>query len=131
MSDVRSFRDLQVWQKGMKLTAMIYQLSQLMPRDERFRLTDQMLRSAASVPANIAEGHLRGTRRDYARFVTIARGSLGELETYLILATDVGILAAENTTEPLALAAELGRMLNGLRRRLEEPQQSRTTYPET
>ena len=120
MSEVKSYRDLLVWQKGMALAAMTYKLTKAMPRDERYRLIDQMLRSAASVPANIAEGHLRGSRKDYARFVMIARGSLGELETHLILASEVGVLPAEATTEPLALAAELGRMLNGLRRRLDE-----------
>jgi four helix bundle protein len=76
MNEVKSYRDLIVWQKGMKLAAMTYRLAKLMPRQEEYRLTSQMLRAAASVPANIAEGHMRGSRKDYARFVGISRGSL-------------------------------------------------------
>ncbi len=81
MSSVKSFRDLVVWQKSMRLAAEAYRLGALMPKVEQFRLTNQLLRAAASIPANIAEGHARGTRKDYAHFVTIARGSLAETET--------------------------------------------------
>ena len=121
MTGVQSFHDLVVWQKSMKLAAIIYRLAKLMPRQEEYRLTSQMLRAAASVPANIAEGHMRNSRKDYARFISISRGSLAELETFLRLAIDVELLKPEATFEALGMADEVGRMLNSLRLRLEGP----------
>ena len=94
MESIKSYRDLIVWQKGLKLAAMTYRLAKLMPRQEEYRLASQMLRAAASVPANVAEGHMRGSRKDYARFVTISRGSLAELETFLLLAIEVELAPA-------------------------------------
>ncbi len=84
-------------------------------------MTSQMQRAVASVPANIAEGYQRGTRRDYARFISIARGSLAETETFLHLAVRVGHLAKESVEPGLALADELSRMLTTLKRRLDAP----------
>src|SRR5262245_35763305 len=78
MSRVESHRDLIVWQKGRELAVEAYRLAKLMPKAEEYRLTNQVLRAAASVPANIAEGHVRGTRNDYAQFVSIARESLAD-----------------------------------------------------
>ena len=118
---IKLFRDLIVWQKSMKLAAKIYSLTRKMPKQEEYRLTSQMLRAAASVPANIAEGHMRGSRRDYARFIHIARGSLAELETFVILASDeedVRLLARKDTEQVLGLLDEVGRMLNSLSHRL-------------
>lgn len=121
MSEVQSYRDLIVWQKGMSLAEEAYKLAKLMPRTEEYRLTNQLLRAAASVPANIAEGNSRGTRRDYANFVSIARGSVAEVETFLQLAVRCDLLKLEDAEFALTLADELGRMLNALRRRLAEP----------
>jgi four helix bundle protein len=89
-----------------------------MPKKEEFRLTGQMVRAAASVPANIAEGHMRSTRKDYANFVNIARGSLAELETFLVLAERVQLLTAAQTGPALRVADEVGRKLTVLRQRL-------------
>jgi four helix bundle protein len=118
MSGVQSYRDLVVWQKGMSLAEEAYKLARLMPRTEEYRLTSQLLRAAASVPANIAEGNARGTRRDYANFVSIARGSVAEVETFLQLAVRCDLLKPEQAECALSLADELGRMLNVLRQRL-------------
>jgi four helix bundle protein len=82
---VKSYRELEVWVSGMDLATDCYRLAKLMPRSEEFRITSPLLRAAASVPANIAEGWMRATRRDYARFVSIARGSVAEVETFLLL----------------------------------------------
>ncbi len=131
MSSVKSYRDLIVWQKGMKLAAMTYRLAKLMPRQEEYRLTNQMLRAAASIPANIAEGHMRGSRKDYARFISIARGSLAELETFQTLAVDVELLKADQVHEALALADEVDRMLNALRLRLDETRSNGFSEDET
>ena len=120
MAEINSHRDLMVWKRGMELAAETYRLAKLMPRSEEWRLVNQMLRAAASVPANIAEGHGRGTRKDYANFVAIARGSLAETETYLLLAIDVGLLDGEQTQKALSLCLESSKMLNALLNRLRE-----------
>lgn len=119
--ETRSYKDLKVWSKGMELTKLVYGLAKLMPKEEQFRMTSQMLRAAASVPANIAEGYQRGTRKDYAHFISIARGSLAETETFLLLASDIGLLSLGETKAALALADELSRMLNVLRQKLSRP----------
>jgi four helix bundle protein len=115
-----SFRDLTVWQKAMDLSVEVYRLSASFPADERFRLTAQVTRAAVSVPANIAEGNARGTRKDYAHFVAIARGSLAETETFLLLAIRLRFLDEARAARAFALASEVGRMLNALRSRLTE-----------
>lgn len=105
----------------MRLAAESYRLAKLLPKAEEYRLTSQMLRAAASVPANIAEGHSRGTRKDYAHFISIARGSLAETETILLLLVDVQLLRDEQVQPALELCAETGRMLNALLARLRGP----------
>lgn len=115
---VRSYRDLTVWQKGMALAASVYRLTRQLPQREEYRISGQMIRAATSVPANIAEGHGRGTRRDYAHFVSIAKGSLAELETFLILVADLDLAPSAMTSPVLAQAEEVGRMLTALRARL-------------
>ena len=125
---IRSHRDLIVWQKSMALAVEIYRLTKTFPADERFRMTDQLLRAASSIPANIAEGHARGTRKDYARFVAIARGSLAEAETFLELARDVGLANPENCRRSVELSVEIGRMLNALLTKLRSQP---TLKPET
>jgi four helix bundle protein len=118
---IQSYRDLLVWQKAMRLAAEAYRVAKLLPKAEEYRLTSQLLRAAASVPANIAEGHARGTRKDYAHFVSMARGSLAETETILLLLVDVGLLGEESVQPALALCTETGKMLNGLLARLRAP----------
>ena len=80
-----------------------------------------MTRAAVFVAANIAEGHERGTRKDYANFISIARGSLAETETYLILAERLGFVRADQLSNVANLGAEVGRMLSALRGRLSRP----------
>jgi four helix bundle protein len=118
MAKIESHRDLKVWQKGMDLAEEIYRVAKLLPKVEEYRLTSQLLRAVASIPANIAEGHARGTRKDYANFVNIARGSLAETETFLLLAVRAQLLTQEQTAPALALTVELGKMLTALRQRL-------------
>jgi four helix bundle protein len=111
---VRSYRDLEVWRSGMDFAAECYRLGKLMPRAEEFRITAQLLRAAASVPANVAEGWMRATRKDYARFVSIARGSLAEAETFLLLSVRTGLLQEQDTQSAMSIADTLGRQLNVL-----------------
>ena len=114
------YTDLQVWHRAMDL-ALVYGLVGQMPKSEQFGMTSQMTRAVASVPANIAEGYQRGTRKDYARFIGIARGSLAETQTFLLLAERVGHLSQENISPSLSAADELSRMLTQLKRRLDDP----------
>lgn len=117
LPDVRSYRDLQVWQKAMDIATLTYALSRSFPKEEQFGLTSQMRRAAGPVAANIAEGHGRATRPAFVSFLRIAQGSLKELETHL-LAARVGVTSEQDIEPLLRLADELGRMLRGLIRSL-------------
>ena len=118
MPGIESHRDLRVWQKGMDLVETVYGLTRTFPPEERFGLVSQAARAVVSVPTNIAEGHARGTRRDYAHFVSIARGSLMELETLIMISARLRYITPEHATETLATVTELGRMLTALRKKL-------------
>jgi four helix bundle protein len=113
-----SHRELVVWQKSMDLVVQVYRLTERFPRSELYRLTSQVTRAAASVPANIAEGNGRASRRDYAHFLSIAKGSLNETETFLLLAMRLGYLRDHETAGTLGLITEIGKMLTVLRGRL-------------
>ena len=126
---MKGYVDLKVWAKGMDLAAMVYALGPSMPKTEQFGMTSQMQRAAASIPANIAEGYQRGTRKDYARFISTARGSLAETETFLLLAHRVGHLTREQIEPCVALADELSRMLTSLKQRLDAPSTSADSHP--
>src|SRR5437867_1308629 len=89
---IESYRDLIVWQKAMDLAVLVYGFTEGFPAAEVHRLSSQITRAAAPVPANIAEGRGRGTSRDYANFLAIARGSLMETDTFLRLAIRLGFL---------------------------------------
>lgn len=118
MMKIESHRDLLVWQKAMDLTVQIYRLAARFPATETYRLVGQITRAAASVPANIAEGHARSTRRDYANFLAIAKGSLMETETFLMLALRLAYLSEGQADSTLTLITEISKMLTSLRHRL-------------
>jgi four helix bundle protein len=113
-----SYRELAVWQKAMDLAGEVYRLTASFPADERFRLIDQLTRAAVSVPANVAEGSGRGTPRDNAGFISIAKGSANEVETYLLLSIRLGYVDKADASPALHLVDEVSRMLTMLRRRL-------------
>jgi four helix bundle protein len=121
MSWIQSHHDLDVWRKAMDLAVMVYEITRQFPHSERYGLTSQLQCSAASVPANIAEGKARGTRKDYAQFVSIARGSLMETETYVQLATRLGYVNPAAANPALRLMHEINLMLQSLRRGLIDP----------
>ena len=102
----------------MELTTSVYRLSEGLPPAERFGLAAQMRRSAVSIPANIAEGHERHSRGDYRHHVSIASGSLAELETHLELTVRLGYWGEDAVKAPRLLTVEVGRMLSSLLRRL-------------
>ena len=126
MSEIRSYRDLTVWRKSMGLAAEVYKLTRMMPKQEEYRLSGQMIRAAASIPANLAEGHGRGTRKDYANFVSIAKGSLAELETFLLLAKHLELAPTDRCEAALSQAEEVGKMLTALRASLKSPTSPKT-----
>ena len=101
---MRSHRSLVAWQVGMELARECYRLTEDFPKAERFGLTAQIRRAAVSVPANIAEGCGRSSRGELRQFLSIARGSLKELETLLELATDLGFTVKDQVTAALVLA---------------------------
>ena len=80
---IRHYRDLEVWQRAMDLVEQVYRIAKTLPAEERYGLTSQIQRAAVSIPANVAEGHGRTHRGDYLHHLSIARGSLAELETQL------------------------------------------------
>jgi four helix bundle protein len=88
----RSHRDLRVWQEAISLVELIYRVTATFPRDEQYGLTSQMRRAATSVPANIAEGAARNGTRELLRYLSIATGSLSELDTHLEVAKRLGLL---------------------------------------
>lgn len=118
MSKVPSHRDLIVWQKAMDLTVLVYGLVKAFPSSEQYALSQQMTRAAVAIPANIAEGKGRGSPREYAQYVSIARGSLMELETYIEIALRVRHVTEAAVRHLLDLTAEIGRMLTSLRQSL-------------
>ena len=115
---VRSYKDLQVWQRAMELASSVYRFTEMLPADKRFGLTSQLRRASISVPANIAEGHQRTSTKDYLRFLSIASGSLAELETLVQLATRLHSLAPASTHGLEAEADEVGKMLRAIQTRL-------------
>ena len=120
MTKVQSHRELVVWQKAMDLAVETYRLTSKFPASENYRLVSQITRAVASVPANIAEGNARGTKRDYANFLAIARGSLMETETLLMLAIRLKYITQEQAEYALNLVTEVSKMLTALRSRLNE-----------
>ncbi len=121
MSDrqkIRNYRDLGVWQLGMDITVKVYEATKHFPADERFGLTSQLRRAAASVPANIAEGHARSSTKDYLRFVAIAIGSLAETATFIELAGRLNYGDIDELRKIFEMTTEERRMLRALQKSL-------------
>ena len=113
-SNIRSYRDLVVWQEAMALAEMAYRLTATFPKDEIYGMVQQARRAAVSIPANIAEGYGRETKGAYIQFLRVAQGSLKELETHLMLAGRVE-LVRQFAQEPLLSKCEaVGKMLRAL-----------------
>jgi four helix bundle protein len=121
---VRSYRDLKVWQRAMELAVECHMLTRRFPRRSSSGLVAQLERAAGSVPANIAEGNGRRTRADYLRHLSIANGSLAELETHMLLAARLGLVSPREMRRVLSTASEVGRLLAGLIRALRSEQPS-------
>jgi len=115
---VRDFRELKVWEKAHQLTLLVYRATTSLPADEKFGLTSQLRRAAASIPANIAEGCGRTGERELARFLQIAMGSASELEYHLLLARDLSFVDEGSYQQLQEPTIEVKRMLTALIRKL-------------
>ena len=115
---MRNYRELVAWQVAFQLARRVYQVTEGFPKAEAFGLTSQMRRSAVSVVSNIAEGAGRSTKRDFAQFVTVARGALNELETQYLLAKELGFCDGDSEIDTL-VERHYG-LVNGLRNSLND-----------
>jgi four helix bundle protein len=111
---VKSYRELIAWQRAMDMAETVYKVSAACPKEELFGLVSQMRRSAVSVPSNIAEGQGRKSTKEFMHHLSIAHGSVCEMETQVLLAGRIGFLSKAQVDQVLANAAEVGRLVNGL-----------------
>ena len=114
MKEIKGFKGLIVWQKAYELTLAIYKASQKFPKEEIYGLSAQLRRAAVSIPSNIAEGYERNHRKEYIQFLFVSKGSLGELETQLLLAKDLRYLSEKEYLTIEEKRSETTRLLIGL-----------------
>lgn len=113
-----SYRDLEVWKKSMDVVVQCYETTRKFPASEQYGLTGQIQRAAVSVPANIAEGQARQHRKEFLHHLSIAHGSVAELETHIEIARRIGYLGDAVADRFFGQTEEVGRMINGLRKSL-------------
>ena len=111
----RPHENLAAWRESMSLVKSIYAATRSFPKEELFGLTSQMRRAAVSIPSNIAEGAARSSRKEFAQFLSVAKGSLSELETQLLISADLGFMARNN--DVFQLVDYVARLLTGLHRK--------------
>jgi four helix bundle protein len=126
MADAFSYRDLNAWKQAMTVVEECYRLTSSFPPAERFGLTSQMRRAAISIPANVAEGRCRHTTGAFTNHVSIALGSVGELETCIELSERLGYLKQSDAMKLSASVSSIGRLLSALHRSLEAKRQEFT-----
>lgn len=128
---MRGHRDLVAWQKAMELAKFDYLLTNTFPKHEVYGLCSQLRRAAVSIASNLAEGAARNSQREFAYFISTARGSLAEVETQIELAVFLQYIPEEAAKSVLACIADLGRLLTGLRNWSSGPHIVRNEKPET
>ena len=106
MSGVKTYKDLLIWQKGIKLVMLVYKLTKNFPQDEIYALTSQIKRASVSIPSNVTEGFGRRTDKSFNHFLNISRGSLNELETQLLIAKGLEFKIDENLFNEIMLLIE-------------------------
>ena len=117
-TQIRDYKDLVVWQKGMQLAKEVYELTQSFPTEEKFGLVSQMRRAVVSVPSNVAEGQARNTTGEFVQFLSHAEGSLAELDTQIRLSIELGFCREATVKSIQELIIEEQKMLKSLRRSL-------------
>ncbi|MBX3069204.1 MAG: four helix bundle protein [Thermomicrobiales bacterium] len=121
---VRDFTDLRVWRDGIDLAVLIYKMTESFPKDELYGLTSQLRRAAVSVPSNIAEGNARNRTADYLRFLSIARGSLSEMKTQILIAERLAYLDSSSAQNVVAAITTLTARVTALSNAIERSQGS-------
>jgi len=117
---IESHEDLRVWQDSIELVKMIYNMSTNMPEEEKYGLISQIQRSVVSVPSNIAEGFARDSLKEYIRYLSIAAGSLAEMQTQVLIAHELGFVSTQDFSNIRELGNKTGRQLTKLRQSLKE-----------
>lgn len=125
----KTFRELDVWNKAIDLTTLVYESTTEFPRQEIYGLISQMRRASVSIASNVAEGSARGTRRDFRQFVKLAEGSNCELQTQLVIAKRLGFGNPAKLTAAEVLSLEVGKMLGGLSTYLSREIQANRSNP--
>ena len=124
MSGIQSYKDLLIWKKGIDIVVLVYQLISDFPKDEIYALSSQIKRSAVSIPSNIAEGYGRHSAQSYIQFVKIARGSLCELETQLLIAEKLNFIKSVDLySDIMKQITEESKMINSFINKLESSKQ--------
>ena len=122
-----SYKDLIVWQRAITLVTEVYRATQSFPRNETYGLTSQLRRSAVSVASNIAEGQGRISKLEFRHFLGVARGSLLEMETQLVIASNLDYVSQDTTDRLSACSGEVSRLLHGLMQSLQLQNPTRKT----
>ncbi|RTE54925.1 four helix bundle protein [Arenibacter aquaticus] len=112
MNEVKTYKDLLIWQKGIELVKEVYSICQELPNDELFGLKSQIKRSSISIPSNIAEGWGRNYTKNYVQLLRVSRGSLLELETQIIISKELNFISTDSYNRIQALITEESKMLN-------------------
>jgi len=118
--EIKSYRELEVWQKSMDLALECYQMTNKFPKSETYGISSQLQRAAISVPANIAEGRSRRHTKEFIQHLSIAYGSLAEVETYVLFAGRLNYITKDQLDRFMLKTAEIGRMINGLQKSLKK-----------
>ena len=122
-TELKSYRDLEAWQKSMDLVVLCYQMTRRLPKFEIYGLSSQLQRAAVSIPANIAEGRHRRYSKEFLQHLSIAYASLAELETHIQIAQRLDYIAEDQCKKLLVRTTEIGKMLNGLMKSIERRKQ--------
>jgi four helix bundle protein len=112
---MHQFKELLIWKKSRLFCSKIYSITATFPSEEKFGIINQLRRAAVSIPSNIAEGSSRNSNKDFARFLEIAIGSAYEVETQLLISSDLGFINEENTSELIDLLEEITKMTSRFR----------------
>jgi four helix bundle protein len=116
--EIKSFRDLIIWQRGINLVKEVYEETRNFPKQELYGLTSQIRRSAISIPSNVSEGHTRQHRAEFRQFLSMALGSLAELETQIIISRELNYISSEKSEKVIDQMDSLGKMIRGLMKKL-------------
>jgi four helix bundle protein len=121
MSGIKSYKELFIWQKGIKIVCLVYKITKSFPKEEVYALASQLKRASVSIPSNIAEGFGRQTDKSFNHFLNISRGSLNEIETQLIIAKELEFISDDNLfNEIMFLIEEESKMISAFSKNLKD-----------